>query len=559
MPFSIIVFDTIDLNLLIDPNPNKDALFLLQGDAKYADMAKAFPTPLQFLENKFDIEPNEAKKNDIRNRKHIELEKEDSKPISPFMWGSVSAGPILAPKLNSLFSYGPTPIQAQAFSVLSKSNNGNVVIASPTGSGKTLAFILPLLANAKRDACGRIMIVTPTLELATQIQRVVDQIWGTKNNNSGMYIVKPPETEQLYELITAEIQLTKSPIIAGTPKSLMQFVSHCKQKNNGLFDNVSTIILDECDRLLQTESVARGTDEKESPTSELLYQLKRMGLSFNARDKHRTRLVCASATIGRTLRKQIMEITDSSSIDKAAELVTADDRTGKNESARRDSLLPSAIVHSYKVYDGESNLVEALRSTMRSLPPGRSIIFPGKMGVIAMAEELQKTLKLQNVNTLRDEVHWDDSAEENAATTTSWEDAAIYVVGEKFARGLDISKIEYVFLAASPTSAAAYAHLAGRTGRGNEEGNAITFVQGMKEAVQLASLSDALGISFVSTEYGEDMSVVNTDNSSSCSDEIDMESLSNLSVIELKDMLRERGLKLAGRKAELIERLVDHA
>jgi len=545
------------------PNANKDALFLLQSDAKYADMAKAFPTPLHFLENKFSTE-SEVKKNDTRNRKHVELEKEDSKPISPFMWGSVSAGPILAPKLNSLFSDGPTPIQAQAFSVLSKSNNGNVVIASPTGSGKTLAFILPVISTAKRDACGRIMIVTPTLELANQIQRVVDQMWGTKNNHSGMYIVKPPDTEQLYELITAEIQLTKSPIIAGTPKTLMQFVSHCKQKKNGLFDNVSTIVLDECDRLLQTESVARGTDQKESPTSELLYQLKRMGLSFNARDKHRTRLVCASATIGRTLRKQIMEITDSSSIDKAAELVTADDRTGKNESARRDSLLPSAIVHSYKVYDGESNLVEALRSTMRSLPPGRSIIFPGKMGVITMAEELQKTLKLQNVNTLRDEVHWDDSAEENAATTTSWEDAAIFVVGEKFARGLDISKIEYVFLASSPTSAAAYAHLAGRTGRGNEEGNAITFVQGMKEAIQLASLSDALGISFVSTEFGkvepstslEDVPFNNYNNSS---DEIDMESLSNLSVIKLKDMLRKRGLKLAGRKAELIERLLDHA
>ena len=62
MPFLIIVFDTIDLNLLIDPNPNKDALFLLQGDAKYADMTKAFPTPLHFLENKFGTESNEAKK-----------------------------------------------------------------------------------------------------------------------------------------------------------------------------------------------------------------------------------------------------------------------------------------------------------------------------------------------------------------------------------------------------------------------------------------------------------------------------------------------------------------
>ena len=533
---------------------------MLQSDAKYVDAVKDFSSPKKFLESKFDTQSNESKKRDTKEQKRTTEGKEESKPGSPFMWGNVSAGPLLAPKLNSLFSGGPTDIQARSFSVLSKSNSENAVIASPTGTGKTLAFILPLIANAKRDECGRIMIVTPTLELASQIQRVVDQIWGTKNNRSGMYIVKPPETEQVYDLFAAEIKLTKAPIIAGTPKSLMQFVSYCKQNNNGLFDYVSTIVLDECDRLLQTDLKARGTDQKESPTVELLYQLKRMGLSFNSKDKNRARLVCASATIGRTLRTQIMEITDSTSIDKAANLITADGRTGKNESARRNSLLPATIVHSYTLYEGDTNLIEALGSTMKTLKPGRSIIFPGKMGVVAMAEQLQQRLKLQNVNTLRDEVHWDESAEENAATTTSWEDAPIFVVGEKFARGLDISKIEYVFLAATPTNAAAYAHLAGRTGRGNENGNAITLVQGMKEAIRIAAVSDALGIPFVSTEAGKIITSVpfNDDKSETSDDEVDTKSLNNLSVVQLKDMLRERGLKVSGRKIELIERLLEN-
>ena len=538
----------------------KDALFLLQSDAKYADVAKEFSSPKLFLDSKFDTESNELKKKETKKQNHIEEKKEDMKPTSPFMWGSVSAGPLLAPKLNSLFSCGPTDIQSRSFSVLSKSNSENAVIASPTGTGKTLAFLLPLIANAKRDECGRIMIVTPTLELASQIQRVVDQLWGTRNNHSGMYIVKPPETETLYDLFTAEIKLTKAPIIAGTPKSLMQFVSYCKLNNNGLFDHLSTIVLDECDRLLQTDLKARGTDQKEAPAVELLYQLKRMGLSFNARDKNRARLICASATIGRTLRTQIMEITDSTSIDKAANLVTADERTGKNESARRNSLLPATIVHSYTLYEGDTNLIKALGSTMNTLKPGRSIVFPGKMGVIAMAEELQQSLKLHNVNTLRDEVHWDESAEENAATTTSWEDAPIFVVGEKFARGLDIAKIDYVFLAVPPTNAAAYAHLAGRTGRGNESGHAIVLVQGMKEAIRIASVSDALGIPFVSTDAEKTITSApfNDEQSEIGSEVVDVKSLSDLNVVQLKELLRERNLKVSGLKIELIERLSDN-
>ena len=172
-----------------------------------------------------------------------------------------------------------------------------------------------------------------------------------------------------------------------------------------------------------------------------------------------------------------------------------------------------------------------------------------------MVQGLQ-SFSLDYVNTLRDEVHWDESAEENSSDSDSWEKTPIFVVGEKFGRGLDIPNVKYVILAAPPTSPAAYAHLAGRTGRGGKEGISVTFVQGMKEAIRLVSLADALGV-----KYAFVASSINLDNYSTCENNgigneqlLDLE-LDKLSVAQLKDKLREKGLKVTGRKSELIERL----
>ena len=579
-----------------------DSLFFLHqsGSSDSDEIGKEFSSPRQLLESKFKIEPEaETPSSEVASKTKEDTTTptttvtETPKPKSPFMWGDVSTGPILSPKLNALYNE-PTPIQSQAFTALSKSAkhnaNPNVIIASPTGTGKTLAYLLPLLANTKRDAFGRIMIITPTLDLAYQIQRVVDQFWDHVNNYSGLYVVQPPEGEDINQIqgwTVAEMKLCKAPIIAGTPKSLTALTSYCRENNFKLFDDLSTIVLDEADRLLLTELVARGESEKDSLTEQLLKQMKFMGVSFDTRDantrekwdnRERVRLVCASATVGRTLRRQILEITDASSIEKAAVLVTADDRTGKNEQKRRNSLLPATIEHSYALYEDEDKMVGALWEAMKDLPPARTLVFPGKMGVVKMVEELQ-AINLECVNTLRDEVHWDETAEENSNDVTSWKNAPIFVVGEKFARGLDVPNVKYAFLAAPPTSAAAYAHLAGRTGRGGNEGNAITLVQGMKEAIRLVSLSNALGVTFTSTGNSDanvgasevvrtDETTMNTvvdveeskeglvdSDDAETNEDLDAVDLNTLTLVQLKEMSREQGLKVSGRKSELIERL----
>jgi len=586
-----------------------DELFFLHQDKNKGtvDDSESSFDDSELLKARFDAKDSVlAKDPDKKGPETSKKEDKKGNPASKFMWGAIPTGPILSPKLNKLFNQ-PTPIQSKAFSLLSKSGatSSNVVIASPTGSGKTLAFLLPLIANTKRDAFGRILIITPTMDLAYQIQRVVDQLWDPINNYSGLYVVKPPQTsggdddddyvidsDQVQSWTISEMKMCKSPIIAGTPKSLMQLLTYCKDKKINLLGDLGTVVLDEADRLLQTEHVARGDGlGGDSPALQALGFMKKMGVTFDVRTVggaggssfgasgkkrydsplSRARLVCASATVGRTLRRQMMEITNASSIDKAADLVVADDRTGKDEKRRRNSLLPASIQHMYSLYDGEGQVIDGLYTTMRDLPPAPTLIFPGKTGVANMVEELQAR-GLEDVNTLRDNMHFsdeEDGLDESDAQQT-WEQSPIYVVGEKFGRGLDIPNVKYVFLAAPPTSPAAYAHLAGRTGRGGNEGTAITMVQGMKDTKRLISLSEILGIDLSSAvkdssanemdtkkekEDGDLKSAKTATTKSNVDASKATNDLNKLSVVELKEILRERSLKVSGRKAELIERL----
>lgn len=595
-----------------------DELFFIHGDntddlresSSQSTLDDGFTNPRDLLNAKFSSSTYSIKDSTNKitsNKKEIQDEESDTK-ISKFLWGKIPAGPILSPKLNQLFD-SPTPIQTQVFKILSKSSSHgpNVVIASPTGSGKTLAFLLPLIANTKRDEFGKILIVTPTIDLANQIQRVVNQLWEVPKVSSNLmtddvsrlYVVKSPETRseasdgqsEWQKWTMSEMKMCKVPIMAGTPKSLLQLLSYCRDtKDYGVFSGLNTIVLDEADRLLKTEVVARGDRAKDCPTIQLLELIQRMNVSFLPTSssgsgggnynqaRSRVRLVCASATVGRTLRRQIMDVTNAISINKAAELIVADDRTSKDDMTRRNSLLPSSIQHVYSLYEEDKTMVDELMIAMKAFPPAPTLIFPGKMGVIQMVEYLRSE-GMRNVNTLRDNKHWkeDDANHQfetpDVSTIKNWNNTPIYVVGEKFSRGLDIPNISYVFIASPPSSSAAYTHLSGRTGRAGNGGLVITMIQGIKEARRLITLSTNLGVHFSSLspltahtykEGDNDYEILsNLDEQESGSfsqqntkDSFTQHDLNQVNVPQLKQMLRERNLKVSGRKQELIDRLL---
>lgn len=83
------------------------------------------------------------------------------------------------PLYNALHDLGfttPTPIQAEAFNVVSSGTD--IVGIAQTGTGKTFAYMLPILKNLKfsTQETPRILVLVPTRELVVQVVEEIEKL-----------------------------------------------------------------------------------------------------------------------------------------------------------------------------------------------------------------------------------------------------------------------------------------------------------------------------------------------------------------------------------------------
>lgn len=96
--------------------------------------------------------------------------------------------------LQSGFS-APTPIQAQSWPIALQSRD--IVAVAKTGSGKTLGYLLPGFMHLKKtrkssQLSPTVLVLSPTRELATQIQDEAVKFGKSSNINCTVYAsVKP--------------------------------------------------------------------------------------------------------------------------------------------------------------------------------------------------------------------------------------------------------------------------------------------------------------------------------------------------------------------------------
>src|SRR3954454_25293779 len=135
----------------------------------------------------------------------------------------------------------PTPVQAQAIPPLLEGRD--VVATAQTGTGKTLAFAIPLieaLAAVPGGKTIRVLILTPTRELAIQIDAAIRQLAHGMHIRTAVVVGGMSESNQLRD-IKAGAQ-----VVIATPGRL------CDYLDRRLIDlsATATVVLDEADRML---------------------------------------------------------------------------------------------------------------------------------------------------------------------------------------------------------------------------------------------------------------------------------------------------------------------
>ncbi|MGC9460748.1 DEAD/DEAH box helicase, partial [Vibrio genomosp. F10] len=137
----------------------------------------------------------------------------------------------------------PTQIQEDA---IPQALDGKDILASaPTGTGKTAAFSLPALQYLidfprKRPGPARVLILTPTRELAMQVADEARAL--AKNTRLNVFTITGGVQYQEHADILAQTQ----DIVVATPGRLMEYIESER------FDcrAIEWLILDEADRML---------------------------------------------------------------------------------------------------------------------------------------------------------------------------------------------------------------------------------------------------------------------------------------------------------------------
>ena len=155
---------------------------------------------------------------------------------------SLNILPVLSENLKKNGITTPTEIQKQAIPVLLQGKS--LLFQSETGTGTTFAYLLPFLTKILQENSSsksiKLLIISPTVELASQIKTQVQLITQLKTSliTGGASLKR--QMESLKE---------KPTVVICTPARVLDLINLKKIKLNSL----SALVLDEADRLLSQE------------------------------------------------------------------------------------------------------------------------------------------------------------------------------------------------------------------------------------------------------------------------------------------------------------------
>ncbi len=368
----------------------------------------------------------------------------------------------------------PTPVQAAAIPAVLAGKD--VVASAQTGTGKTAAFMLPTLqriavekpdgaekpdakepnaaagrsaaagrdaaagpnasakrnakrGDTKRNAYPRALIITPTRELAAQIDNVAKSVCAS----TGQQAVIVTGGARYKHQITA---LQKGcDVLVATPGRLIDLLD----KKHTSLENIQVLVLDEADRMLDMgfwPSVRRIMEQLPKAHQTLLF----------------------SATL-------------PASITSTIDALLKD--TERIEIARTGQTAATIEQHLCSVTQGQKpQLLKALIDSFDPAPE-RVLVF---CRTKSRVDSIYKNLKAAGLKV--DVMHADRPQKARARALERFRSGAIQVLvaTDVMSRGIDIQGIDAVINFDVPLDPEDYVHRIGRTGRAGAAGQAFTFM-----------------------------------------------------------------------------------
>ncbi|MEO9803769.1 MAG: DEAD/DEAH box helicase [Reichenbachiella sp.] len=324
----------------------------------------------------------------------------------------------------------PTDIQFKSIPAILKGED--VLAIAQTGTGKTAAFAIPVidrLQRAKKSGRGdaiRCVVMVPTRELAIQITRSFEEL----GKNTKVRVMS------IFGGVEQDPQITKLAkgvdVIVTTPGRMFDLVS----QGYILLDQVETVVLDEADHMLNLGFI------KDIQDLVKFLPKRRQTLFFSATIDEKIKKV-AYSLVHKPIRIQISPKDPvSKNVQHAVAFIKMDDKRFFLERLVGEN--------------PEKKILVFVRTKVR-------------------AERVYTAMSRVKIETQT--IHGDKDQSERNKVMSAFRSGKnkILIATDVSARGIDIPNVDFVVNYDLPDEPENYVHRVGRTGRGKQKGQAITF------------------------------------------------------------------------------------
>lgn len=336
--------------------------------------------------------------------------------------------------LTSLEKQGfkkPYPIQEQAIPAIL--DGKDVLGLAQTGSGKTASYVLPVLMNLEKQTATKnrhinVLVMVPTRELAIQVEAVFSSF--------GADLPFTFKSMAVFGGVSINPQmkaLNNVNVLVATPGRLLEL----SESNALRFSSVSTLILDEADKLLNL-----GFKEEMDKIFTLLPR-QRQNLLFSA-----------------TLSPDV----------KSMEQVLLTDPVVINIAPEQERV---ELINQVGYFVKDEKKGPLLRYLIKQKQMEQVLVFTSSVyQADLVAEKLQK-------NGISARAIHSKKSQGNRTEALSYfkqGEITVLVATDLLSRGIDIEFLPFVINYELPRSPKDFVHRIGRTGRAENPGEAITFV-----------------------------------------------------------------------------------